>query len=421
MTAVSGFGHLETTEFMLSKLDEFGSPTAHNHYAVGWSHALDTPYQWTKQVASHFGGTRNGLVVHWPKGIQSSDEVRSQFHHVIDIAPTILEAAGIPEPSMVHSVQQKPMEGVSMAYTFDDAQSPDRHETQYFEMIGNRGIYHKGWTAVTRHRTPWETIGTSNLPDFDDDNWELYDTNVDWTQAHDLTKEYPEKLHELQRLWLIEAVRYNVLPLDDRFAERALPDIAGRPTTISGDHQFFFGGMDRINEQVTLPTTNRSHSVTAGIVVPESGAEGVIMAVGNHAAGWSLYTKEGKLKYCYNFYGIEHTYIEGSTTIPSGTHQVRMAFDYDGGGMAKGATVSLYLDGDKIGEGRLEQPVSLMFAVNNTCDIGHQRGSLVTHEYGRDNAFSGNVNWVQLAIEDVEDAEAYISREQLIKAYLAMQ
>ena len=420
ITFGSGFAHLETTEFLLDRLDEFGGPTAHNHYAVGWAHALDTPYQWTKQVASHFGGTRNGLVVHWPQGIEASGELRNQFHHVIDVAPTILEAAGIPEPTMVNSIQQKPIEGVSMAYSFDQATAAERRETQYFEMVGNRGIYHKGWTAVTRHRTPWITTST-NLTAFDDDVWELYDTNVDWTQANDLAQTYPEKLHELQRLWLIEAVRHNVLPLDDRFFERMVADVAGRPAMITGNHQFFFGGMDRLPEQTVLSTTNRSHTITAEVAVPENGAEGVIMALGGHPAGFSLYTKGGKLKYCYNFLGLQHTYIEGTTVLPSGTHQVRMAFDYDGGGSAKGATISLYLDGDKVGEGRVEQTLPLVFAVNDTCDIGHQRGSLVTHDYGRDNAFSGNVNWVQLAIEDTDDADNYVSREQLFKAYLAMQ
>jgi arylsulfatase len=186
---------------------------------------MDTPYQWTKQIASHWGGTRNGTIVHWPKGIKAKGEIRSQFHHVIDVAPTILEAAGLPEPISVDGVQQRPIEGVSMLYSFNDKNAAERHETQYFEMAGNRGIYHKGWTAVTKHRTPWETGAIKTIP-FDDDIWELYDTHTDWTQAHDLSKEMPEKLHELQRLWLIEAVKYNVVPLDDRMAERVNPDIA---------------------------------------------------------------------------------------------------------------------------------------------------------------------------------------------------
>ena len=206
----------------MARLDKLGGPESYNHYAVGWAHAMDTPYQWTKQVASHWGGTRNGTIVHWPKGIKAKGEMRWQFHHVIDVAPTILEAAGLPEPVSVNGVQQRPIEGVSMLYSFNDAKAAERHETQYFEMFGNRGIYHKGWTAVTKHGTPWVLVGRKTVA-LDDDVWELYDTTKDWSQANDLSKQMPEKLHELQRLWLIEATRYNVLPIDDRVVEKVEP------------------------------------------------------------------------------------------------------------------------------------------------------------------------------------------------------
>jgi arylsulfatase len=214
MIPFNGFNALESAEFLTQHMDKLGGPESYNHYAVGWAHAMDTPYQWTKQVASHFGGTRNGTIVRWPNGIKAKGEVRHQFHHVIDVAPTVLEAAQLPEPYMVNSVAQVPMQGVSMSYSFEEAGAPERRETQYFEMFGNRGIYHKGWTAVTRHRTPW--ILTGATPPFDDDVWELYDTTKDWSQAHDLSKEQPEKLHDLQRLWIIEATRNSVLPMDDR-------------------------------------------------------------------------------------------------------------------------------------------------------------------------------------------------------------
>ncbi len=214
MANFNGMAALETPEYLMARMDKWGGPESYPHYAVGWAHAMDTPYQWTKQVASHWGGTRNGTIVHWPKGIKAKGELRSQFHHVIDVAPTLLEAAGLPEPLFVNGVAQMPIEGVSMLYSFNDAKAAERHETQYFEMFGNRGIYHKGWTAVTRHKTPWLLIG-EKTPAFDDDVWELYDTSKDWSQARDLSKEMPEKLHELQRLWLIEATRYNVLPLND--------------------------------------------------------------------------------------------------------------------------------------------------------------------------------------------------------------
>ena len=317
MINFNGAAALETPEFLMERLDKLGGPESYNHYAVGWAHAMNTPYQWTKQVASHWGGTRNGTIVHWPKGIKGKGEIRSQFHHVIDVAPTILEVAGLPQPLSVNGVQQHPIEGVSMAYSFNDAKAADRHETQYFEMFGNRGIYHKGWTAVTRHKTPWLLVG-EKTPAFDDDNWELYDTSKDWSQANNLAKQMPEKLHELQRLWLIEAVRYNVLPLDDNLGARFNPDTAGRPVLIKGNSQILFGSMGRLSENSVVNVKNKSHSVTAEIVVPTTGAEGVIIAQGGNIGGWSLYAKGGKLKYCYNLLGIQHFYAESSERTASG-------------------------------------------------------------------------------------------------------
>jgi arylsulfatase A-like enzyme len=422
MAPLTGFAHLETAEFLTERLELLGGVESYNHYAVGWAHAMDTPYQWTKQVASHFGGTRNGTIVHWPKGITAKGEIRSQFHHAIDVAPTILEVAGLPQPFFVNGVQQRPIEGVSMAYSFNDAKAGDRRETQYFEMMGNRGIYHKGWTAVTRHRTPWET-GMVKLAAFDDDVWELYDTTTDWTQAKDLAKEQPQKLHELQRLWLIEATKYNVLPLDDRFAERANPEIAGRPQLIKGTRQLLFGGMGRLSESSIVNFKNKSHAVTAELVVPESGAEGVIIAQGGLTGGWSLYTKEGKPKYCYNFYGVNRYTIEGTAKIPVGTHQVRMEFAYDGGGLAKGGTVTLYIDGQKSGEGRVEQTEPVVFSADETCDIGFEAGSPVTYDYPtKGGKFSGDVNWVQIDVDkDAENFDHLISPEDRLRVSMAIQ
>lgn len=422
MVTITGFGHLETPEFMNARLDKFGGVEAYNHYAVGWAHAMDTPYQWTKQVASHFGGTRNATVVHWPKGIKAKGELRSQFHHVIDVAPTILEVAGLPEPVFVNGVQQRPIEGVSMAYSFNDANAAERHETQYFEMMGNRGIYHKGWTAVTKHRTPWVT-GAAKLPAFDDDVWELYDTTQDWSQAKNLAKENPQKLHELQRLWLIEAVKYNVLPLDDRFAERANPEIAGRPQLVKGNRQLLFGGMGRLTESSVVSIKNKSHAVTAEVVVPESGAEGVIIAQGGVTGGWSLYAKDGKPKYCYNFYGLNRYTIEGTSKIPPGTHQVRMEFAYDGGGLAKGSSVTLYVDGKEVGEGRVDQTEPLIFSADETCDVGFEAGSPVTYDYPKQGTkFSGEVNWVEIDVgKDAEDLDHLITPEERLRVAMAIQ
>ena len=421
MVTITGFGHLETPEYMNAQLEKFGGVEAYNHYAVGWAHAMNTPFQWTKQVASHWGGTRNGTIVHWPKGIKAKGEIRSQFHHVIDVAPTILEAAGLPEPLFVNGVQQRPIEGVSMAYSFNDTAAADRHETQYFEMMGNRGIYHKGWTAVTKHRTPWDT-GQIKLVAFDDDIWELYDTTKDWNQARDLSKEHPEKLHELQRLWLIEAVKYNVLPLDDRFAERANAEIAGRPQLIKGTRQLLFGGMGRLTEGSIVNYKNKSHAVTAEIDVPKSDAEGVIIALGGSIGGWSLYVKEGKPKYCYNFYGHHEYIIEGTSNIPSGTHQVRMEFKYDGGGIAKGGTVTLYIDGQKSGEGRVDQTEPFIFSADETCDIGNEYGSLVTKDYPESTKFNGVVNWVEIDVDkDAEDNDHFITPEERLRVAMAIQ
>ena len=420
MASITGYGNLETPEYFKQRLDQFGGPESYNHYAVGWAHAMDTPYQWTKQVASHFGGTRNGTIVHWPRGIKAKGEVRNQFCHVIDVAPTVLEVARLPQPTMVHGVLQKPIEGVSMAYSFDSAKAEERHQTQYFEMFGNRGIYHKGWTAVTRHRTPWET-GRVKLPAFDDDLWELYDTNKDWSQSQDIAKKNPEKLAELQRLWLIEAVKYNVLPIDDRMMERADPDIAGRPKVVSGNRQLLFGGMGRLTEFGIVNYKNKSYAVTTEIVVPEKGAEGVIVAVGGNIGGWSLYVKDGRPKYCYNFYGLNLYYVEGKEPLPKGTHQVRFEFGYDGGGIGKGGDVTLYVDGKSVGTGRVDQTEPIVFSADETLDIGNETGSPVTKDY-KTRKFTGEVNWVEIDVDKAaEDVDHLIGAEERLAVSMAIQ
>jgi Sulfatase len=383
---------------------------------------MDTPYQWTKQVASHWGGTRNGAIVHWPQGIKGKGEVRTQFHHVIDVAPTVLELAGVPQPLMVNGVMQRPIEGVSMAYSFNDAAATERHETQYVEMFGNRGIYHKGWTAVTKHRTPWETGQVKTIA-FNDDVWELYDTSKDWSQARDLAKEQPDMLHKLQQLWLIEAVKYNVLPLDDRFAERGDSQLAGRPELVSGNRQIVFGGLTRVPALAMVNLSNKSYAVTAEIQVPASGAEGVIVAVGGVTAGWSLYAKNGKPKFCYNFFGLQLTYVEGATVMPPGQHQVRMEFAYDGGGLAKGGTVSLFVDGKKAGNGRIEQTEPFAFG-EESLDVGHEAGSPVTTDYPPNRAaeFTGQVNWVEFdAGTAADDHNHLITPEERLQVAMAKQ
>jgi len=419
MLTFNGAAALETTEFMASRIDSFGTPAAYNHYAVGWAHAMDTPYQWTKQVASHWGGTRNGTIVHWPGGIRSKGEHRTQFHHVIDVAPTVLEAAGLPEPVFVNGVQQMPLHGVSMAYSFDDAGAGERRQTQYFEMFVNRGIYHKGWTAVTRHSTPW---AFGELPAFDDDVWELYGPG-DWTQAHDLAAEQPGKLRELQRLFLIEAVKYNVLPLDDRRIERFNAELAGRPQLIQGKSQLLFGGMGRLTENSVVVLKNKSHAVSAQIVVPEGGANGVIVAQGGAFGGWSLYLHEGKPAYCYNLFGLHRFKVYGQEPVAAGEHQIRMEFAYDGGGLAKGGSVSLYVDGAKAGEGRAEATEPMIFSADETTDVGTDGGTPVSDDYGpKDSRFTGRIRWVQLDIDEAaEDLDHLITPEERLRIALARQ
>ena len=420
MANFNGMAALETTEFMLSKMDEFGSPSSYNHYAVGWAWAMCTPFQWTKQVASHWGGTRNGTIVHWPNGIDDPGGLRSQFTHVIDLAPTILEAAGLPEPTTVNGVQQSPMEGTSMLYTFREPDTAERHDLQYFEMFGNRGIYHKGWSAVTKHKTPWVLVG-GDVPEFDDDVWELYDGSTDYSQAADLSGEHPERLAALQRLWLIEATKYQVLPMDDRTGERLEPSMAGRPTLAHGDSQVFYPGMGRLSENSVLSMKNKSFSVTAEVDLPEDPAEGVIIAQGGRFGGWSFFARNGRATFVYNVLGIQWFETESDDVLPSGRHQLRVEFAYDGGGLAKGGDVTLYLDGDLIGSGRVGATQPMVFSADETTDIGYESGTTVTDAYSTATSrFTGKIHWVQLDLGD-DDHDHFIEPEERFRIAMARQ
>jgi arylsulfatase len=420
MANFNGMAALETPDFMRSKMDEFGSPSSYNHYSVGWAWAMHTPFQWTKQVASHWGGTRNGTIVHWPNGIDEPGGLRSQFTHVIDLAPTILEAAGLPEPTMVNGVQQSPMEGTSMLYTFNQPDVPERHDLQYFEMFGNRGVYHKGWSAVTKHKTPWILVG-GDLPDFDDDVWELYDGTVDYSQAHDLKAEHPELLAKLQRLWLIEAVKYNVLPLDDRSGERVNPELAGRPTLVRGNSQLFFPGMGRLSENSVISIKNRSFSVTAEIEVSSAGANGTIIAQGGRFGGWALYTLDGRLAFSYNLLGIQEFVTKADQAIPEGEHQVRVEFGYDGGGLGKGGSTTLFVDGQSVGSGRVAATQAMVFSADETTDVGYESGTTVGSEYDSTTSrFSGKIRWVQIDVGD-DDHDHFISPEERLRVAVARQ
>lgn len=420
MANFNGMAALETPEFMRSKVDEFGSPSSYNHYSVGWAWAMDTPFQWTKQVASHWGGTRNGTIVRWPGGIEQPGGLRSQFTHCIDVAPTVLEAAGLPEPTVVNGVQQSPMEGTSMLYAFNDADAPERHDLQYFEMFGNRGVYHRGWSAVTKHRTPWQLVG-GTVPAFDDDVWELYDGSSDYSQARDLAADDPQRLHELQRLWLIEAVKYNVVPLDDRTGDRLDPVLAGRPTLIRGDSQLLFPGMGRLSEHSVVSIKNRSFSVTAEVEVPEAGAEGVIVAQGGRFGGWSLYVSGGAAKFVYNVLGIQSFATTADRPVPSGVHQVRMEFAYDGGGLAKGGDVTLYYDGEAAGTGRVGATQPMIFSADETTDVGYESGTTVSPDYTVSTSrFRGRINWVQIDAGD-DSHDHFIDPDERLRIAMARQ
>jgi arylsulfatase A-like enzyme len=420
MANFNGMAALETPEFMISKLYELGTPTSYNHYAVGWAWAMDSPYQWTKQVASHWGGTRNGTIVHWPRGVTGAGGIRSQFCHVIDVAPTILEAAGIPEPLSVNGVQQSPIEGTSMLYSLGDPDAEERHDLQYFEMFGNRGIYYKGWSAVTKHRTPWELVGPKLLA-FDDDVWELYDGSKDWTQTVDLSAEMPDKLHELQRLWLIEAVKYNVLPIDDRGAERLNAELAGRPQLITGTSQLLFPGMKRLSENSVINIKNKSFSVTVQVEIGDTPAEGVMIAQGGAFGGWVLYALSGRAKFVYNLLGLRAFAAEATEPIPPGAHQVRMEFAYDGGGLAKGGNVTLFYDGQTVGEGRVEATQAMIFSADETTDIGDDFGMPVSSDYTAANSkFNGRIELVQIDVGQ-DSHDHLVDPQDLIRVAMSRQ
>jgi len=421
LLVLNGVPELETTEFMAERIELFGTPEAFNHYAVGWAHAMCTPYQWTKQVASHWGGTRNGTIVHWPKGITSAGETRHQFGHVIDIAPTVLQAAGIPEPLTVNGFDQHPYEGFALNDTFNMASADEVHETQYFEMFVNRGIYHKGWTAVTRHSIPWEMV--EDLPAYHDDVWELYEPG-DWTQSNDVSADNPDQLRRLKELFLVEAARHNALPLDDRRAQRFDPDRAGRPQLIKGRSQILYGGMGRLSESSVVNVKNKSHAVTGQVVVPAGGGSGTIIAQGGKFGGWTLYlTTNGMPAYCYNLFGLNLFKVVGDKAVSEGEHQVRVEFGYDGGGPGRGGTATLFVDGESVGSTRVDATVPGVFSADETTDLGTDTATGVTDDLNHATvSFTGEVLWVQMDLGDAaEDFDHMVTAEERYRIAMSRQ
>jgi len=364
--------------------------------AAGWAVAFDSPFQWTKQVASDFGGTRVGMVAYWPKGIKAKGEIRPQFSHVIDIAPTVLEAAGLPFPNSVNGTTQRPFEGVSMVYTFDNAYSKSRHTTQYFEIAGNRAIYHDGWLAGTVHKAPWEAKPRAALTD---DKWELYNTAEDFSLASDLSAKNPQKLKEMESIFLKEAVKYNVLPIDDRTLERFDPAVAGRPDLMGGRKSLtVYEGMKGMMENAFINVKNSSLTITADIEIPQN-ANGVILCQGGRFGGWSLYMKDGKPAYAYNWVGLQRYTVAALQPMPAGKASLTFDFAYDGG-RGGGGKGTIYINGQKAAEGRIEHTHANIFSLDDNADVGVDEGTPVTDEYkAHDNKFTGKIHKVTVEVK----------------------
>jgi arylsulfatase len=398
-------GGKETVPAMLNIMDKWGGPETYPHMAAGWAVAFDTPYQWTKQVASDHGGTKVGMAIHWPKGIKAKGEQREQFHHVIDVAPTILEATGLPEPKVVSGVAQRPMDGVSMVYAFDDANAKEQHVTQYFEMFGNRAIYHDGWFARTIHKAPWEHQPRRGLTE---DIWELYDTRADFSLVNDLSQKEPEKLAEMQALFMKEAEENYVLPIDDRTVERINAAIAGRPDLMAGRTSLTLAdGMTGMTENVFLNIKNRSKTITAEVEVPEDGGNGAIIVQGGRFGGWALYVKDGVPAYGYNFVGLQRFTVAATEKLKPGKSTIRFEFAYDGGGLAKGGTGTLYVNDKKVAEGRIERTQPMVFSADETADVGIDLATPVVEAIGSEarSKFTGTIHKVTIEVKAMKKAD----------------
>ena len=386
----------EDPEWLLAHIADFGTVRCENHYNVGWAWALDAPFQWMKQVASHFGGTRNGLAISWLRGIATAGEQRSQFHHIIDIVPTILDATGVEMPARVNGIEQKPIEGVSMRYSFDDVNADSRRTTQYFEIFGNRAVYHEGWMASCFHgRLPW--IRTQSHPFGDTEHWELYHLSDDFSQGVDLAAQHPDKLTELRAVFDAEARKYEVYPLSDATLARALP--ANRPSLL-GDRASvtYYANNVRIPEPTTLSYTSTSFELRAQLQIPPGGAKGVVICIGGSMSGWTLYLHDGIPRFTYNYLGHELTTVAAAEPLPEDPVALGLSFDYDGGGLGKGASASLLVNDTAVAGGRIERTVPFRFSMSGeTLDVGVDTGSPVA-PYGHAFRFTGRIDRIDVTV-----------------------
>ena len=400
LIVLNGMYGTETIDDMLARADDWGGPDSFPHMSCGWSVATDAPFKWTKQVAGDYGGTRNGMVMHWPKGFDSKGEIRSQWHHVNDVAPTILAATKIPAPKSINGVEQRAMDGVSMLYAADNAGAEDRHTIQYFEMFGNRAIYHEGWLARVVHRVPWRPEVLNTLQE---DKWELYDTSEDFSLSNDLAGANPEKLDDMRTLFIAEAAKNNVYPLDDRSYERFNAAIAGRPDLMGSRTSLTLAhGMDGILENAFLNVKNTSKTITANLDL-KGNDRGIILSQGGKFGGWALYMDDGKPAYTYNWFGLESYTVKSPTAVGEGSAEVKLVFAYDGEGTGKGGQATLYINGEQVADGRIEQTEPFVFSADETADVGKDDATQVVNflfEDVEDSEFTGYVRSVEVKIPD---------------------
>jgi arylsulfatase len=379
-------GAPESTADMLKHYDEWGSASTYPHFPAGWAVAMDSPFSYTKQIASDFGGTRNGMVIHWPKGIKARGEVRSQFSHVIDIGPTVYEACKVPAPKKVNGIDQDPLEGTSLVYSFDNAGARETHTAQYFEMFGNRAIYSDGWYARTIHRPAWQMKPSTSLVN---DVWELYNSNEDFSLSTNLASSNADKLKEMQALFMSVAEKYHVLPIDDRVLERTNADLVGRPTVMEGRNSITYGpGMKGMGTDIFIATPGKSYTMTADVDV-QSGANGVIVCQGGRFGGFSFFLNSGKPTFVYNYLGLEKYTVASSQALSPGKHTIIYEFKSDGG-LGKGGIGTITIDGNKVGEGRIEKTQPGIFSVDDLADVGTDDGTPVT-EYTGSKKFQGTL------------------------------